>query len=245
MPQKFKKSVRLNLESNTKHVGIQIRIPTMNMKHIPTIGILIAAATFATAQNENQSTDKKPADQKTLQIVFVPKELAEKNIASGKLKEDTFFWNNGTNNTEKTPTAKTEDGVAFLQIKPILPPAKGTTSGYFADAATESRTGVHRAFTIPENATKAVISYNIRMSYDPWEHPQISPFIAVKTLFTNNGKQVGTDAGLSINREDMNKGWVSQTKEINILPGAQQILLSFTTNAAVTLDIAGLNAEFK
>lgn len=213
------------------------------MRHHTILTTLVAAmigASAAHGQGTPAAPAPAPAEKKALQIVFVPQDLIEKNKKSGKLKEDTFYWTNATNNPDYSPKGMEEEGKPFLRVEGHSTATDQSTTGEKQKARAESRTTVTRAFTVPAGAKKATAKLIARATHDVWSDTGGGAIFS-NTLLTKDGKGLWASFG----KPDLNKGWQTKTSVIELHEGTQQLVVELATEGKTPLDIAALEVTFE
>jgi len=200
----------------------------------------------ASAQNAPSGTATPAAaasESNALQIVFVPKKLMDENQKSGKLKENTFYWTNVTDDASSAPTAQKEGDVTFLRLVGKYPEKIEDETTKKNQARVQSVVNLYRAFNLPEGKTKAIVSYKVRATHDIWNDPAqgAGPALGAAGNLVREGKALF----VGVTKPQINKGWETLTSNIVIHPGAQQLVINFKTDGGVPLDIASLSVSFE
>lgn len=195
-----------------------------------------APASGAAAKPEEAGKEKT-----TIQLVYVPTETMKANAPSGKLKENTFYWTNNTDNSELGPKAITEEGNTFLRVQGTYPDF--STTGDVTKARTESITCIYRAFNIPAGTKKATLTYTSRVTHNVWKDAarSIGMTLAGDLLLTKDGLFL-----TSVCRPGTpNEGWKTNTAVVTVPPETQQAVVRFKTDGGVAIDIQAMSIAFE
>jgi hypothetical protein len=220
------------LKSTLLMLGLCAFVTTASAQHTPAR----PAATPATPTPAAPAAAEADKKSDALQIVFVPKAMMEKNLPSGKLKENTLYWFNFSDNAEHAPVAKQEEGKTFLRVQGKYEEKNGKI-----DRMT-SRTEIFRAFNVPEGAKTAKVQSVVKAIHDVWsDDAPGTPQIFAGGHATREGKKLSS----TIEFPKVNAGWQTLGGTIVIHPGTQQIVISYTTDGGVPLDIQSMSVTFE
>ena len=224
--------------------------------------IVLAATTSANAQETKDTKETKgkakaeAAQAKTqtqgqTQIIFVPRNMLETDKDSGKLKENTFYWANETDDATQGPKVADDGGTPYLLIK---------GSGDAKTPKAKTRVTMVRAFNVPAGAQSVVLAANLKATYDEWSDnafaPSGSPYILYG--FVKDGKQARSGSLLERRGDKTltlsspvkdalkfgDKNWqVLQTK-LGVPAGAQQLVITAGADFPSSLSISSLETNF-
>jgi hypothetical protein len=214
------------------------------LKTLPLFILTAALVTNASAQTDKPAAAPTPTKaEENLQIVFVPRELMSKNEKSGKLKENTFYWTNATDNPESGPAPQSEEGKTFLRVQGKYVAFNSDSGPETLYAREKSETTINRAFDVPEGAKTAEITYTARASHDVWVDPAGKSHMRLAgwASLTREGKSIRT----SLPKFQLNAGWKTETAYVPVPAKTQQIVVSMRTDGGVPLDIAALTVTFQ
>jgi hypothetical protein len=221
----------------------------MKTRTLTSILVTLAISHFGILSGAAQTQKAEPATgEKATQIVFVPNTLLKEQMASGKLKEDVFYWSHLSDNTEIGPKVVTEEGKTFLRMVGFTKESPNNDNEKLTISKNSILTVV-RAYNVPEGATGVKYTFTGRNNEDPWENPlaTTTPDLAYPAgglHLTKEGKSMpGVLRVLAANQE--NKIWGTYTGQGPIIPaGTQQVVFILYCRAYKPFDLAGMNVEF-